>query len=203
MQPQPADPPPQPFGVGYRDADGGTMFEGPAVEFADRGGYNLQKATSRVGVLAVGERIRPVVHLLFACDAAERDAGTDRWILTNPWSTVALPPGATFPFRAEEFWVYAQFTGVIGEFELAVEMRHLVDNQSPRVVGWSPVARIVFPAGGRLLAIDTAFALRGVPFREPGVYEIRALADGDDPGSWAPLAGTTFELRVLDRRTVV
>lgn len=151
----------------------------------------------------MGERIRPIVHLLFACDDAACDLRTDRWVLTNPWSAVTLPPGATFPFRAEEFWVYVQLTDGLGPFDMAVEIRHLVDSGPPRVVGWSPVTRLEFPNEGRLLAIDTAFALRGIPFREAGVYEIRVLADGDEPDSWAPLAGATFELRVLDRRTVI
>src|SRR5207245_222412 len=119
------------------------------------------------------------------------DLRTDRWMLTNPWSTVALPPGAKFPFRAEELWVYVQLTDGLGEFDLAVEMRHLVDDHPARVVGWSPVTKLEFPATGRLLAIDTAFAMRGVPFREPGMYEIRVFADGDDPDSWLPLAGAT------------
>ena len=51
--------------------------------------------------------------------------------------------------------------------------------------------------------IDTAFALRHVPFREPGVYEIRVLADGDEPGSWMPLTGTTYELQILDSREIL
>ena len=151
----------------------------------------------------MAERIRPVVHLLFACDDAVCDLQTGRWTLSNPWHAVTLPPGATFPFRADEFWVYVQLAGGLGSFDLAVEIRRLVDDGPPRVVGWSPVSRIEFPADARLLAIDTAFALRRVPFREPGLYEIRVLADGDGPGGWAPLAGATFVLRVLDRRTVV
>jgi hypothetical protein len=113
-----------------------------------------------------------------------------------------LPSEASFPFRSEEFWVYAQLTGGLGEFEIAVEMRHLVDNRPARVVGWSRVTPVDFPAGNRLVAIDAAFPLRGVPFREPGLYEIRVLADGEVPDSWEPLQGV-FEFRVLDGRQVV
>jgi hypothetical protein len=96
-----------------------------------------------------------------------------------------------------------QLAGGRGRFEFAVEMRQLFDDGPPRVVGWSPVTRLEFPEGERLLAIDTAFVLRRIPFREAGVYDIRVLADGDDPGSWVPLAGATCELRVLDRRRVI
>lgn len=96
-----------------------------------------------------------------------------------------------------------QLTDGVGQFELAVEMRQRVHDQSLRVVGWSSVTRLEFPASPRLLMIDTAFALRHVPFREPGVYEIRVLADGDEPGSWMPLTGTTYELQILDSREIL
>jgi len=151
----------------------------------------------------MAERIRPVVDLLFACDDARYDLESERWVLTNPWYAVTLPPGAAFPFVAEEFWVYAQLADGLGQFDLAVEMRHLVNDGPPRVMGWSPVTRLPFRVGDRLDAIKTAFALRRVPFREPGVYEIRVLAEGDHPGRWEPLTGVTFQLRVLDRREVV
>ena len=48
-------------------------------------------------------RILPFVRLLFACDDASYEIDNNRWVLTNPWSLVTLPPGATFLFRAEEF----------------------------------------------------------------------------------------------------
>lgn len=148
-------------------------------------------------------RILPLVRLLFACDEAVCEIDTQRWVLTNPWSLVTVPPGAAFPFRAEEFWVYVQLTDGLGQFELAVEMRQRVHDQSLRVVGWSSITRLEFPGAPRLLMIDTAFGLKHVPFREPGVHEIRILADGDEPGNWVPLAGTTYELQILDSRRVL
>jgi hypothetical protein len=150
----------------------------------------------------VADRIRPVVHLLFACDDAVFNLELERWGLTAPWHTVTLPPEVSFPFRAEEFWVYAQLTGGLGEFELGVELRHLVDDGQPRVVGWGRVATVEFPAAERLQAADMVFSLGNMPFREPGIYEIRVLSD-DEPGEWVILAGVTFEFRVLDGRTVV
>lgn len=96
--------------------------------------------------------------------------------------------------------MYAQLTDGLGAFELAIEMRHVTDDQRLRVVGWSPVTRVEFARGDRLQTIDTVFALRHVPFREPGLYEIRVLADSDAPDGWAPLAGATCELRILDSR---
>ena len=148
----------------------------------------------------MAQRIRPTIRLLFACDDATYEIDTSRWVLTNPWYAVALPPGATFPFRADEFWVYVQLSGGSGAFDLAIEMRHLTDDQGPRVVGWSPTARVEFPAGDRLQVIDTAFGLKHVPFREEGLYEIRVLAEGDQPGTWLPRSGSICELRVLDPR---
>ena len=147
-------------------------------------------------------RNHPVVHLLFACDNAVYNLELERWGLTAPWHVVTLPPEVSFPFRADEFWVYAQLTGGLGQFELAVELRHLVDDGPPRAVGWGRVATVEFPAAERLQAADMVFSLGNMPFREPGIYEIRVLSD-DEPGEWVILAGVTFEFRVLDGRTVV
>src|SRR5438552_12480932 len=96
-------------------------------------------------VLAVVNRIRPLVRLLFACDDATWEVDGERWVLTKPWHVVTLPPGATFPFRAEEVWVYAQLSDGLGAFDLAIEMRQLRDDEVPRLVGWSPVTRAEFP----------------------------------------------------------
>jgi hypothetical protein len=152
---------------------------------------------------SVAERIRPFVHLLFACDEAVYDTATDRWVLTHPWHAVSLPPEASFPFRSDEFWVSSQLTDGLGKFELGVELRHLLDDQPPRVIGWSRIDSFSFSGANRLAATDTAFPLRHVPFREAGLYEIRILADGDVPDSWEPLPGLTYEFRVLDRRPIV
>jgi hypothetical protein len=132
--------------------------------------------------------------MIFVCDAAQQDQADGKWVLTNPWSVVMLPPGARFPFRHVACWVYFQLTGGVGAFDVAVEMRQVQDDGTRRSVGWSPTVEMDFPGGSQLLAFDMALRLRRVPFREPGLYEFCVTADS------AVLAGQAAEVRVLDRR---
>ena len=74
------------------------------------------------------EGVLPTVRLLFVCERAVRDLQERKWVLHRPLSTVRLPTGANFPFRADEVWVYAQFTGGLGATEVLVEMFHLLDD---------------------------------------------------------------------------
>ena len=119
-------------------------------------------------------------------------------MLRNPWGTVELPPGERFPFRVAEMWVYAQFVDGLGTFDLAVELLRVVDDDSRRSIGTSAATRIEFPGGEQLSIRGSAFGLKRVPFREAGLYELRAVAV-TDAGSEV-LAGQTAEVRVLDRR---
>lgn len=85
----------------------------------------------------MADRVLSTVRLLFACDSVARDEVEEKWILKNPWSIVALPEGASFPFDAEEIWLYAQLAEGIGEFQLAVEVRQLRDDGAERKIGRS------------------------------------------------------------------
>lgn len=146
----------------------------------------------------MAEQVPPLVRMLFPCDMAVLDVTDQKWTLTNPWSVVMLPPGAAFPFRVVEFWVYAQFTGGVGDFDLAVEMRQVQDDDTRRTVAWSKATRMGFPSGQQLLAFDMAFHMKRVPFRGPGLYEFCVTVDAEE--GHQVLAGQTAELRVLDRR---
>ncbi|MBY0229970.1 MAG: hypothetical protein K2W96_11870 [Gemmataceae bacterium] len=141
----------------------------------------------------MADRVTPTVRLVFACDKADIDPGDQKWVLKHPWSVVVLPPGAAFPFQADNVRVYAQFTGGVGTFELAVELFQVRDDDSRRWVGRSVPATLDFPGGQQLLAFDTAFQIKKARFREPGIYEFRATVDGHQ------LEGAHFLLRVLDR----
>lgn len=138
-------------------------------------------------------KVPPNVRILLPCDGAILDPSDNRWLLKNPWGVRQLPLGTRFPIRAKNIWVYAQFAEGIGEFELVVEIRQLLDSGGQRFVGNSNAETIDFPSSERLLIRDTAFHLTKVPFRESGLYEFRALADGLE------LVGMRSVIRVLDR----
>jgi hypothetical protein len=130
---------------------------------------------------------------MFACDEAVIDLGDAKWVLKHPWSVVRLPAGASFPFRHEELWVYAQLTDGVGVFDLAAELCQVMDNGTRRWVGTTGTTRIEFPGGQQLLAFDMAFRLKKAPFRGPGIYEFRMVAEGE------LLPGMTAEIRVFER----
>jgi hypothetical protein len=142
----------------------------------------------------LADRVLPIVRLLFACDSVARDEIEEKWILTNPWALVTLPEGASFPFDAEEIWLYAQLAEGVGQLQLAVEVRHLRDDGSERKVGRSEAVEIDFVGGQQLAVIDTVFHMTQVPFDEPGLYQFRVMAN------YAELRGQVAEIRVLDRR---
>jgi hypothetical protein len=140
----------------------------------------------------MADRVLPIVPLMFPCEQAQHDPQAGEVIVVNPWATVALPPGASFPFDVDELWVVAQLTDGVGTFRLLVEMRQRHDDGTERVVGRSDWTTLTFPGGGQLGVYDAVFRMTEVPFDEPGLYEFRVLADGED------LEGHTPTLRILD-----
>ena len=147
----------------------------------------------------MAERVLPTVRILLPCDSANYDLADQKWMLKNPWGTLQLPPGANFPFRVKDMWVYTQFVDGLGAFDLAVELLRIADDGSRKSIGTSAATRIEFPTGERLLARDSAFRLKRVPFRQAGLFEFRAVAATE--GGSEILTGQSAELRVLDRRT--
>jgi hypothetical protein len=144
----------------------------------------------------MAHRVPPLVRILLLCEDAAIDFETKECTLKNPWSVLELPEEASFPFRAEEFWAYAQLTDGVGQFDLQVEMRHAMADGSRRTVGWSSTVAADFPGGNQILVYGAVFHLKKVPFREPGLYEFRITASGQE------LPGMIAELRVLDRRVM-
>ena len=147
----------------------------------------------------MADPILPNVRLIFACDSAIINLSDRKWELKHPWSVVMLPEGAEFPFRLLEAWVYAQFTGGVGAFHLAVELLQVMDDDSRRWIGRTPPERVDFPGGQQLVAFDTAFPLKKVPFREAGIYEFRVVAEHDNTEGAVALDGATAQIRVLGR----
>jgi hypothetical protein len=143
--------------------------------------------------------ILPRVRLIFPCDDAVRDQRDGKWVLKHPWSTVMLPPGANFPYRLVDLWLYAQLAEGVGRFDLRVEMLQVRDDNTRRAVGSGDPVSMEFPGGSQLLAFDTAFHMKMVPFREAGLYEFRVVVEVDE-GRFQALEGQTALLRVLDWR---
>ena len=46
----------------------------------------------------MADSVLPVVRLFFPCDNAVIDLKDMKWSLTNPWHTVAMPPGVREKF---------------------------------------------------------------------------------------------------------
>jgi hypothetical protein len=140
----------------------------------------------------MANRILPRALLLFACDDAVRRESDRKWVLYNPWSVVALPSGARFPFDLQEMWLYAQLTEGVGEFELHVEMRLVELDGGRKLIHRGKPIRLEFPTGNQLHVLDAVFHLTKIPFDEAGLYEFQV---------WAPhvvLEGPTALIRVLD-----
>ena len=116
-------------------------------------------------------------------------------IVLNPWAAVTLPEGVSFPIDLEELWVFAQLTDGVGTFQLSIEMRQRLDDGTERPVGESSWTTLAFPGGGQLGVHDAIFRMTDVPFDEPGLYEFRVLADGEE------LDGPVSVLRVFDQGT--
>lgn len=144
--------------------------------------------------------VLPFVRLTFVCDAAGYDPAAGKWTLTNPRTVVLLPPGGFFPARVPEFWLYVQLSDVVGDFELAVEMRQVLVDGTRRTIGRGGSIPMEFKE--KLLTADNAFRMKNIPFPEPGLYEFCVTVKVGE-GSYRVLEGEVAELLVLDRRTTL
>ena len=142
----------------------------------------------------MAHRVLPRVRMLFPCDDAVLRASDNKWVLTNPWAVVALPPGAHFPFDLQEMWLYAQLTDGVGESDLHVKMLLVQADDSRKAIHRGEPRRLEFPAGQQLQVFDTVFHMTNVPFDKPGVYEFQVWAN------YVELQGQTAQIRVLDAR---
>lgn len=140
----------------------------------------------------MADRVAPIVRLLIPCDGATLDPHDHWWVITNPWAVAGLPPGSTFPFDVEELSVYVQVTDGVGTFDLAVDIRRVLPDETRVPVGRSQPTRITFAPGDQILFQDWAFVLAGVPFDEPGLYEFVIVTDDVE------LDGHSAVIRMLD-----
>jgi hypothetical protein len=145
--------------------------------------------------VVMADRVMPTVPLLIPCQEGHEEDG--QVILLNPWAAVALPEGAGFPFDLDELWVFAQLTDGVGSFHLWIELRQRYDDGTERSVGVSEWLALEFPGGTQLGVHDALFRMTNVPFDEPGLYEFRLVADGEE------LSGHVPTLRILDWKTTL
>lgn len=136
----------------------------------------------------MADRVLPIVRLFFACDSAIIDLSDEKWLLKNPWHTLAMPPGVKEKFVQMVIWLYAQVTDAVGEFNLRIQLQ----TKDGFVLGASDVQPVVFPGTDRLAVFERVFKMTDVPFPRPDVYEFRLIAN------YAELEGGKFELRVLE-----
>ena len=92
----------------------------------------------------MADRVLPIVRLMLPCDLAVLDLEDLTWELKNPWYEIAIPAGAKFPIRHDNFWVYAQLTDGLGSFDVRMEMRQLMDDGGRRTIGTGGPTRMEF-----------------------------------------------------------
>jgi hypothetical protein len=152
----------------------------------------------------MADRVLPVVRKLFVCSDAvylmvDDKANFWKWQLTEPLSVVAFPPGVSANFDVERLWIYAQFAGAIGEFDLNVRMQR-IQMDAGKEVAEKPIneksdsCKIDFQNLDRLWTRDFAYEWIKVPFDTPGIYRFSVWSN------YVQLPGVTAELRVLDGR---
>ncbi len=136
----------------------------------------------------MARRIPPVARLFFPCDEADWSSKLNAWVLTHPRHTAALPPGATFPFRATRLWLYAQLTGGVGAFNLSVQFS---DYASGVILGRTRPEYRTYPGGQQWRIAEEVFEVTNLPFPRPEVYVFHLMAN------FTRIKGGTAYLRVL------
>ena len=116
----------------------------------------------------MASQVLPKVRLLFACDGAVQNTQDKKWVVKHPWSLVQLPPGAMFPFKAEEVWVCVHLPNGVGQFDLMIEVRQVMDDGTRRLACQSRSLRKAFPGGSQLLVFDEVFHMKKFRFAKRG-----------------------------------
>lgn len=136
----------------------------------------------------MADRVKPIVRLFFACDAAVIDLADERWMLKNPWHTVWMPSGVRGGFGPRVIWLYAQLTDGLGDSNLTVELRNYDTGER---LGRGEPERWDFDGEDRLTVHEVVFKMTNVPFPVPGLYVFQLMAN------LAVMADGTVYLRVL------
>lgn len=150
----------------------------------------------------MADRPKPMVRLLMVVARAGIEPPDTDLVLRNPMTRVTAE---RFPWREERVVVYAQLSGGLGRWELAVEFGR-TDGGLFRPVGTSPPTVLTFGTADRLAVWNQQTAFRKLPFRHEGLYAFRVIgrsADGPDDTAFEILDGlhpgvpAVAELRAL------
>lgn len=118
----------------------------------------------------------PVVRYFIACTGVRCDTAIqpNRYTIENPFYALRPPPGVGYPFRAEELWLFCQFSDATGRHPFQVDLSWDVETYVQQLHAFN-----VDFGTDRLAVQNFAVRLRNVPFLRPGVYEFR-LRRGSD-----------------------
>jgi hypothetical protein len=100
-----------------------------------------------------------------SCDTT---VNPSRYTIENPFFALRPPPGIAYPFRADELWLFCQFSDATGRHTFHVDLSWDVDRQVRHIHTFN-----VDFGTDRLAVRNHAVRLTKVPFRRPGVYEFR------------------------------
>lgn len=109
----------------------------------------------------MAQPILPFAHQLFLCD---RYVVGDRGKVDFLGAFHSITP-PTFPHLHARLFVVAHLSGGLGKVNTYVDVRHA---ESDELVATTAPREVAFP--NRDVLVRLAHDLRGVPFRQPGIY---------------------------------
>jgi hypothetical protein len=104
----------------------------------------------------------PLGKIVYVCDDVIQDPASQKVHVLGTFDVIRTPAGATYPHRLAQLCVFAQLTGGIGV--VTVQAKALDASSGAEVFG-SPLYRVTFPGGHRLLTV--AIRLQDCPFPRP------------------------------------
>ena len=116
--------------------------------------------------------VLPRVRMFIPCLGIDLEPGVVRTI-HSPLHTIRMLPGVNQNYLVDELWFYVVLTDGVGTFRLSVEMRGDEDT----VVKRSEPRTLVFAGGQQLEVNELPLRMAPVPFRRPGIYEFRLVAN--------------------------
>ncbi|HYH65694.1 MAG TPA: hypothetical protein VD866_13440 [Urbifossiella sp.] len=151
----------------------------------------------------MADRPKPIVRLIMIATRAGVEPLDNDRVLRNPLTRI---DAGRFPWREDEVAVYAQLSGGLGRWELAVEFGERLDGGLFRPIGPTRAFVLDFGPAARLAVWEADSPFRRLPFRREGLYAFRMVgrpAGDPDDTAFEVLEGihpgipAVAELRVL------
>jgi len=102
----------------------------------------------------------PVAKALYLCEEVDTEGG-----LTNLYGLFKQLRASAFPYVRDEFVVFAQLLGGLGEMTVHLDVRRAADG------------RLVHPSLRRTQLVQISVRLEGVLFDQPSVYLVELYCD--------------------------